>query len=142
MLENHTSGKLITKLFYSALGTTVLENVVRRNGKKPSHNKFFYNYLEPLTQADHNSWISQCLHVFFMLLSCFGCGEKTLVTCNVQKPRLFIFLFLTKEQKWKKVIKEKFHAIFFNMTWCIEMKYNTTFMYDTYTYDTYNYDIK
>ena len=55
LLENHTSGKLITKLFYSAVGTTVLENVVRRNGKKPSHNKFFYNYLEPLTQADHNS---------------------------------------------------------------------------------------
>ena len=38
-------------LFY--LGTTVIENIVRRNGKKHSHDKFSYKYLGSPTQADH-----------------------------------------------------------------------------------------
>ena len=51
-------------LFY--LGTTVLENIVRRNGKKHTHDKFSYNYLGSPTQADHILWRSQYSHVFFI----------------------------------------------------------------------------
>ena len=67
------------------LGTTVLENIVIRNGKKHSHNKVSHSYLGPPTQANHNSRRSQYSHVFFILFSCFSCGkfEKILVTCNV-----------------------------------------------------------
>ena len=54
----------------------------------------------------------------------------------------FIFA-LPKEQGKKKNKKEKFHTLFFHMTWSTEIKSNAVFMYDTsYTYDMYNYNIK
>ena len=40
---------------FCTLGTTVPEDMDRRNGKKYSHNKFPYNYMGSPTQADHNS---------------------------------------------------------------------------------------
>ena len=40
---------------FCTLGTTVPEDIDIRNGKKRSHNKFFYNYVGSPTQADHNS---------------------------------------------------------------------------------------
>ena len=84
---------MITKLLDSTLGTTVLENIVRRNGKK--HRGYYYP--EYPTQADHNSGRSQYSHIFFILLSCFSCGkfEKTFLTCSAYKPGL------------KKIIKNK-----------------------------------
>ena len=70
---------------FCTLGTTVLENIVRRNGRKHSDDKFSDNYLGSPTQADHILRRPQYSHVFFILLSSFSCGkfEKTLVTCNV-----------------------------------------------------------
>ena len=67
---------------------------------KHSHNKVSYNHLESPTQADHNSRRSHYSPVFSFLFSCSSCGklENTLVTFNLQKPCLFIFSFLTKEQ--------------------------------------------
>ena len=56
---------------------------VVRSGKKHNHNKVSYNYLGSSTQADHNSRRSQ----------------YSLVICNVQKPGIFIIVFLPKEQK-------------------------------------------
>ena len=93
------------------------ENMVIRNGKNHSHNKISYNYLIFPTQANHSSGRSQ---VFFFLFSCFSCGklEKALVPC---KPGLFTLSFLTKEQKRKKYKRRKFHKLFFNMTWSIEI---------------------
>ena len=39
--------------------------------------------------------------------------------------------------------KEKFHTLFFNMKWSIEINSNTVFMYYIpCTYDMYNYNIK
>ena len=69
---------------------------VIRNGKKHSQFKV-------------NSRRSQYTHVLFILFSFFSRGKfgKTLATCNVQKPSLFIFSFLTKDQKRKKNIKKK-----------------------------------
>ena len=46
-LQNTSGGCFCT------LDTKVLENIVRRNGKKHSHVKFSYNYLGSPTQADH-----------------------------------------------------------------------------------------
>ena len=91
--------------YETTLGTTVLENIVIRNGEEHSHNKVSYNCLESLTQADHNLKRSQYSHVFSTLLTCFSYGkfEKTLVTCNVW-PGLSMFSFLTKEPKTKKII--------------------------------------
>ena len=65
-------------------------------------------YLGSPIQADHNSRRSQYSHVFFILFSCFSCEkfEKILVTCNVEKPELFTFSFLTQEQK-RKIITKK-----------------------------------
>ena len=51
MLEEHTSCKLIKK---TTAGTTVVENIVVRNGKKYGCNKGSYNYLGSPTQEDHN----------------------------------------------------------------------------------------
>ena len=65
------------------VGTTVLQNIVVRSGEKHNHNKVSYNYLGSSTQADHNSRRSQ----------------YSLVICNVQKPGIFIIVFLPKEQK-------------------------------------------
>ena len=78
---------------FCTLGTTVLENIVKRNGRKYSHDKFSYNYLGSPTQADHILQRPQYSHVFFILLSCFSCRkfEKTLVAYNGQKPDLFRF---------------------------------------------------
>ena len=60
-----------------------------------------------------------------------------------QKFAMFMFSSLTNEQKRKKIIKkEKFHTLSLNVTWSIEMKSNTIFMYDAYSYDMYNYDNK
>ena len=60
-----------------------------------------------------------------------------------QKFAMFLFSSLTNEQKRKKIIKkEKFHTLSLNVTWSIEMKSNTIFMYDAYSYDMYNYDNK
>ena len=55
-------------------------------------------------QLKHYSRRSKYSHVLFILFSCFSCGkfEKNLATCNVWKPSLSIFSFLTKEQKRKK----------------------------------------
>ena len=92
------------QLHYEAtLGSPVLQNIVIRNGKKHSHNKVFDNYLGFPTQADHYLKRSLYPYVSFFLFSCFSSGkfEKTLVTCNVQKSDLFVFSFLTKEQKRK-----------------------------------------
>ena len=107
LLEKHTSCKLIIKPLQELLYS---KKIVIRNGKKHSDNEVSYNYLGPLTHADHNSIRSQYSHAFFILFSCFSCEkfEKTLVTSNtfvignVQKPGIFIFTFLTKEQKDKK----------------------------------------
>ena len=44
---------------FSTLGTTVPEDMDRRNGNKYIHNMFSYNYMGSPTQADHNSWIPQ-----------------------------------------------------------------------------------
>ena len=57
----------------------------------------------------------------------------------MQKPRLFLFSFLTKDQTSFK--KQEFHALFFRMACSKEIEYNIIFMYDTYTYHMYNYDI-
>ena len=57
----------------------------------------------------------------------------------------FIFA-LPKEQKNNNNSnnkKEKFHTLFFNMKWRIEINSNTVFMYYIpCTYDIYNYNIK
>ena len=78
--QQNTSGSC-----FCTLGTTVLENIVRRNGKEHSHDKFSYNYLRSPSQADYILWRSQYSHVFFILLICFSCRkfEKTLATCDV-----------------------------------------------------------
>ena len=52
-LQNTSGGCFCT------LGTTVPENIVRRNGKKYSHNKFSYNFKGSPTQAKHNSWMQR-----------------------------------------------------------------------------------
>ena len=79
------------------LGTTVLENIVIRNGKKHSNNKVSYNYLGSPTQAHHNSRRSQHSHAFFILFSCFSCGkfEKTLV-CYIYRNQVFLYIFFLK----------------------------------------------
>ena len=61
-----------------------------------------------------------------------------------RETRSFYILISTERAKKKNIIiiKKKFHALFFNITGSIEMKYNTSFIYDTYAYDIYNYDIK
>ena len=53
-------------LLEDILETTVLENILIKNGKKHSHNKVSYNYLRPPTQADHNLRSSQYSHVFYI----------------------------------------------------------------------------
>ena len=54
-----------------------------------------------------------------------------------------IFALPKEQKKEKNNEKEKFHTLFFNVTWSIERKSNTIFMYDTsYTYDMHNYNIK
>ena len=70
---------------YCTAGTTALENIVVRNGKKHSQNKVSYNYLGFSIQSDPNSRRSQNLHVFFILFSCFSWGnfEKILATSNL-----------------------------------------------------------
>ena len=40
---------------FCTLGTTALENIVKRNGKKRSQNTFSYNFLGSPAQADYNS---------------------------------------------------------------------------------------
>ena len=55
----------------------------------------------------------------------------------------YIFTLPKEQKKEKNSKKEKFHTLFFNMTWSIGMKCYTTFMYDrSYTYDLHNYNIK
>ena len=87
-----------------------------KNGNKHSYNNVSYNYFGSPTQVDHNSRRSQYLRVFFILFSCFSCGKlgKILVTCNVLKPGLFKFSFLTKEQERKKERKNSTH---FSLIW-------------------------
>ena len=77
-------------------------------------------WLNPQESADLVTSTEEILNVKFhflkCLFSCFSCGklDKTLVICNVWKPGLYIFSFLTKEEKRKKIIKkEKFHTLFF-----------------------------
>ena len=83
---------IIQAYYETTLGTAVFENIVIRNGKKYSYNKFSYNYVLSPTQADHNSRRLQYSHVFFILFSCFSCWkfEKTLVTC---KAYIFILSY-------------------------------------------------
>ena len=88
------------------------------------NNKVSYNYLGSPTQAGHNSRRSHYSHVFFILFSCFNCGtfEKTLVTCNVQKPGVFIFPFPSKEQKsFKKYSIIQFICTIHTHMTCISM---------------------
>ena len=47
-----------------------------------------------------------------------------------------------KKERIKKYIIFMKNTLFFNMTWSIDVMFNTIVMYDTYTYDIYNYDIK
>ena len=98
-LEKHTSCNFITKLLWDLQYSKTSSSETERN----SHNKVFYNYIGFPTQADHYLKRSLYPYVFFFLFSCFSSGkfEKTLVTCNVQKSDLFVFSFLTKEQKRK-----------------------------------------
>ena len=112
---------------YCTAGTAVLEDIFIRNRKKHSHNKVSYNYLQSPIQADHNSSWSQYSYVFFFSFSCFSREkfEKTLINSYVLKPGLFISSFLTKEQNF---LNAKIYHTFFNMTWSIELKYNTIFM--------------
>ena len=140
--EIHESFKNTFGGCFFTVVTTLLENTIVRNGKIHSHNKVSYNYLRSPTQADHNAWRPQYSHVFFVMVSYFSCGkfEKSLVTCNVWKPGLSIFSFLTKDQKSFK--KQKFHTLFFKIVSSTEMKYNIIFMYDTYTHDIYKCNIK
>ena len=67
--------------YETTLGTTVLENIVIRNGMKLNHSKVSHNYLGSPTQADHNSRRSKYSHASYILFSCisFGKFEKTLV---------------------------------------------------------------
>ena len=99
------------------LGTTVLENMVIRNGKKHSCSKVSNNYLESLTQEDHNIHLHSLFCLVFLVVEN---SRKPLLI--VTHPGLFIFSFLTKERKSKNNKKEKFHTLFFNMKWSIEMK--------------------
>ena len=105
--------------------TTVLENRAGRDGKKRSHDKFSYNYL--------GSYNYLMYYLFCIVV---------LAVENSRKPLFFVayrnqvFYVLISNEREKNNKKEKFHALFFNMTWSVEMKYNT------YTYDIYNYDIK
>ena len=50
------------------VGTTILESIIVRNGKKNSDNKVTYNYLGSITHVDHNSRRLQYSHVLFILL--------------------------------------------------------------------------
>ena len=99
------------------LGTTVLENMVIRNGKKHSCSKVSNNYLGSLTQEDHNIHLHSLFCLVFLVVEN---SRKPLLI--VTHPGLFIFSFLTKERKSKNNKKEKFHTLFFNMKWSIEMK--------------------
>ena len=84
---------------------------------------------EIIVQKDHN------IHTY----SLFSLGivseensRKHLLLVAFRNQVFLCFHFELKSQKEKKK-KEKFHILFFNMAWSIEMKYNATIMYDTYT---------
>ena len=69
-----------------------------------------------IIQQDHT--------IFFILFSCFSCGkfENTLVTCNVKNPGLFIFPFLSTEQKcFKKYSIIQFTCTIHKHMICISM---------------------
>ena len=104
--------------YETTLGPTVLKNIVIRNGKKHGHKKVSYEYLGSPTQADHNSRRSRYSPLFTILFRCFSCGkfQKALVTCIIQKPGHYIFLFPTEDQKRKPQKKEKLHPLLFNLT--------------------------
>ena len=87
-------------------------------------------------QDDHN--IHTC-SLFCLAILAEENSITPLLLCNINKPGLFIFSFLTKEQKRKKE-KRKFQTLFFNMTRSIEKKYNTTFMGDIYIFAMHNND--
>ena len=69
---------------YCTAGTTVLENIAVKIGKKHSHNKVSYNYLGCTIQADHYSRRSQYLHIFFILFIVVSVEE------NSRKPLLLV----------------------------------------------------
>ena len=90
--------------YETTLGTTVLKNIVIKNGKKHNHNKISFNYLGPPTQADLNSRRSQYSHVFFTLFSCFSCGkfENPLLLVTYRNQVFLYFHFSLKSNKEKK----------------------------------------
>ena len=69
--------------YETTLGTTVLKNIVVKNGKKHGHNKVSYNYLGSPTQVYHNSR-NHNIHTYslFCLIS--------LAVENLRKPLLLV----------------------------------------------------